>query len=384
VVGARSLEEALVLTKPAERGGSIASGRLNYQKDWTLCKLLELHRSGGPYLVICDYHEDVLVLNRPFQPDALDLYQIKSRREGQRAYSTTDLTRRPGKSGETPSIIGRLASNCHKFASYETRGVLASTTGFKMDLNHEGSSQDLGAFGFSDLSLEEQSRIMRAIERDLSPDDPADVADSLTFARATLSVTDHSTHARGQLADFLEELYPGTSYQVGPLYRAIFDEIKKRSDFEDNCGTYEELRRRKGISREDLAGMLACANVGADPAAEWKRVNGRLNAENMAWDKLERLRAGWRRYEAERMDSANLAVGELGAYSSRCVAVYRAERGPIRTLTELLNWVREDAPQASFSWSPAPEYVQAAVLWEAVHETPQLPDTDQKPAEEAE
>lgn len=382
MTGIPRLEEALVRAKPTEHGGSIASGRLNYQKDWTLCKLLELHSGGAPYLVICDYHEDVLILNRPLQPDALQLCQIKSRREGTRAYNITDVTQRTGGAPKGRSIIGRLAANCHKFAAYATTGVLASSAGFNLPLNRAASSETLESFGFTELSPEAQSRILGAIERDLSLSGLAGVADNLTFVRATLSVADHSTHAKGRLTEFLEALYPGRSYQVGPLYRAIFDEIKKRSDFEGDCGTYEELRRKKGITREEFAGMLVCANTGVDPAAEWEAIRGRLNAEGMTWDRLEQLSAGWRSYEAERMDPTNLAVLELANYASACVARYRA-RGPVTTLTALVDWVAAGAPKAFFSWSPALEYVQAAVLWEVTHEVSQLPDAGQKPAEEA-
>ncbi|MCE5204041.1 MAG: DUF4297 domain-containing protein [Actinomycetia bacterium] len=381
MVDTPSLGDALVQFKPGDRGGSIASGRLDYQKDWTFCKLLQLHAGGAPYLVICDYHEDVLVLNSPCNPDALELYQVKSRK-GSKLHTVADLVRRPDTPYTAPSMLGRVAANCHKFAEYQIKGIIASSTGFSLDMQSGGKSADLDEIAFNDLDEKTRKRVVEAIERDLHVVGAAALAAKLSFQKAALKLEGHDVYAKGALVEFLDLAYPGSRYQAGALYRAIRGEIEKRTNYEQGCTSFADLSRNKGIARKDFEAMLACARVGSDSAPEWRRVQMRLDAESMPWDKIEQLKAGWRQYEAERMDTANLAVRELGDYASKCVADYRAQ-GLVMTLTGLIDWAAEGARKAAFSWSPAGAYVQAAVLWEVSHEASQLSDAGEEPAEEA-
>lgn len=65
--------------KPRETAGSSSANRFEYQKDWTLYKLLELHRSDDAYLIICDYHEDVVQFDSHSIPKNAVFYQIKTK-----------------------------------------------------------------------------------------------------------------------------------------------------------------------------------------------------------------------------------------------------------------------------------------------------------------
>jgi hypothetical protein len=65
-------------SQPRESGGSRASNRLDYQKDWALCHLLELHDTKTDYALIVEQHDDVAVLDSPQDPKRVDFYQIKT------------------------------------------------------------------------------------------------------------------------------------------------------------------------------------------------------------------------------------------------------------------------------------------------------------------
>jgi hypothetical protein len=46
--------DKLIATPPQEYGGSRASNRFAYQRDWTFCLLLKLHLGTDDYLVVCE------------------------------------------------------------------------------------------------------------------------------------------------------------------------------------------------------------------------------------------------------------------------------------------------------------------------------------------
>jgi hypothetical protein len=74
-----SIGDKLATRPPRERGGSIGSNRYDFQKDWTICKILELHKQQQSYLILCDYHEDVVVLDDEVNPTAAEFFQVKTK-----------------------------------------------------------------------------------------------------------------------------------------------------------------------------------------------------------------------------------------------------------------------------------------------------------------
>src|SRR5689334_18860686 len=77
-----SLLDVIFQVKPREVSGSRSSNRSDYQKSWAFCLLLKLHRTRQDYLVLFDYHDDVVVLDSAGSPSAIDFYQIKTKKGG--------------------------------------------------------------------------------------------------------------------------------------------------------------------------------------------------------------------------------------------------------------------------------------------------------------
>jgi len=74
--------DLLASVPPTESGGPLAKNRLAYQSDWTFCLLLSLHLRGDDYVVICDYHDDVVVIDKSNITPILDFYQLKTDSKG--------------------------------------------------------------------------------------------------------------------------------------------------------------------------------------------------------------------------------------------------------------------------------------------------------------
>ena len=70
----------LTKKKPRETSGASSANRFSYQVNWALSKLIELHKQGKEYLIVLDFHDDVLVADSEAAPTTIDFYQVKTSR----------------------------------------------------------------------------------------------------------------------------------------------------------------------------------------------------------------------------------------------------------------------------------------------------------------
>ena len=68
-----SILEAFVSSTPRERSGSRTQKRYDYQLCWALSMLIDLHQTQDAYLLVLDYHDDVVVFDAEVQPSHVDL-----------------------------------------------------------------------------------------------------------------------------------------------------------------------------------------------------------------------------------------------------------------------------------------------------------------------
>ena len=104
-------------SRPRESGGTCASNRIDYQKDWAVCQLLELHETRDDYALVVERHDDVVVLDSPTSPKRADFSQIKTK-ESQLAAMLTQLLKvekskaEPGKAVEKKmSFLAKMYGN---------------------------------------------------------------------------------------------------------------------------------------------------------------------------------------------------------------------------------------------------------------------------------
>lgn len=58
-----SLKKLVHDNKPREKSGPRSSNRFDFQKEWAICKLLELHQTDDDYLLVLDYPRVFLFLS---------------------------------------------------------------------------------------------------------------------------------------------------------------------------------------------------------------------------------------------------------------------------------------------------------------------------------
>jgi hypothetical protein len=357
---APSLKDLLASVRPRDLSGSRASNRFAYQRDWTLALLLHVHDQHDDYLVVLDYHDDVVLLDSSVNPAKGTFFQIKTNR-GNNWTIAQLLKRKPGKSGPLPSFLGKLWSHQVSFAPadcdcyFVTNGLLPfcplSTTN---DLGDATECALLKADEYKKLATDIQTELQLATEPDLKK--------KLIFLRSPLSVQDHADHVAGKLTAFITARHPTGKFRASAAYRAIADEVGRCANREGAFDTFESISTHKGITRARFEEMLVTVGASDDLDATWSRYDTELSNEGVAFSEREAIHQAWRQFEIQRMDVADEEVRTLVQRARAAIEKYRSDARSF-TLNKL---VEECATAIDSPAYPAP-YLKAVVLMEYYH-----------------
>lgn len=301
------LADQIVKRPPRETSGSRSANRFDFQKDWVVCKILELHLGGKDYLVVCDYHEDVIIFDREKDPNLASFIQIKSKTGGFWTLRNL-LSREKNKHG---SIIGKLYSNYVTWPKYTDSLHLISNAYYNFKLQDGKNSRTLTKIECQQLSDSDSQELRENLSNEFGsnctlPDEPA-----FFFEVTDLTVHEHSTYAKGKLVDFLARMLPGRKHAVKPAYQVLFGEVRRKTNHEGNLLTFDELKQKKGIGRSIMTGLLAEMAATPDPNEIWQEVSNLLVREDVSPRELHRIGLAWRQYEVQRMDATNDALQKL-------------------------------------------------------------------------
>ncbi len=289
---------------PRERSGSRNSNRVGFQHDWTLCKVLELHESAEPYAVVCDYHDDVLVLNDEDDPTEARPIQVKTGKNS--PWTVTALFKtKAGKSGVLPSYIGKLYLGCSAFSQSVPELRFVTTAAFNLKLASETSSDSLPLLKLEDLHPDLLSEMVEKLQKEIP--NFTELNPPLVLERSSLSLQDHSTHVKGVLTNFLEKLYPGAPVRVNAAYQALASEIVRLTNQEDPISSFSELIAKKGMSRTKFELILRQIPK-VDPVALWETAKRQLQSDGVTFPAIAKLSREWKQYEADRTDFSDIAL----------------------------------------------------------------------------
>lgn len=253
---AGSLKDILASHPPRETSGSRSYNRFEFQKDWIVCKILELHASDKPYLILCDYHEDVVILDNEMDPQRVDFYQIKTSQSSN--WTLKKLTARPKPKGglaQPASILGKLYS-CYVLAPDHTNALhFISNARFAITVGDGSDGTNLELINCHDISPDGVASLKESLAKEIGecflPEKP-----SLSFEVSYLSLQDHKGHTKGKVEEFLEEVLPNREHHTSAAYRVLSDEVERKTTHEGPISEYSLLTGRKGIGRTAVSTLL--------------------------------------------------------------------------------------------------------------------------------
>jgi len=316
-----ALAETLVLVNRREKAGSTGANRYDYQKDWTVGKILELHSGGTDYCILCDYHEDVVVLDSETNPSDSTFIQIKTQKE-KKPWSADSLVRsRKAKDGKPlGSIVGKLYSVATSIKDCTPTLRVVSNASFKFLLKGGNNSLELKQIPLSEVDEKDLSKIRDAVKLQCGLEDCEQCYPCL-FEVTSLSLDDHATHTTGKVAEFLDSLGLSEKAGAAALYRTLFDTVKRKTDYEAEIRTFDELRAKKGIGNSYLAAILKDISSRSNSAELWATLHSTLQTEGYSAMKVAKVRNAWDRYEVDRMDPLNEVLSD----ARKCFRVLKKE-----------------------------------------------------------
>ena len=296
--------------KPSENSGSRASNRFDFQKNWSICKILELHRKPDDYLLTLEYYDDVIVFDSSTDPKKISFYQIKTNEKKNWTINSL-ITRKKGKNGDLNSILGKLYNHLENFEDTVKSLNFVTNNKIKGTLKNNKDCEDTNEFCCADLNKETLNKIISELKKEHSLNSLKEFENIMFFKLGELNIDKHTELTKAALADFLDKYLPGVRYQIAPLYKSIFDEIKMKSNYEKTISTFEELRVKKSISRNNFNSYLDELQKVENFKEKRSSIENRLNSESVAFDEIKSFIKHSSQYEIRRMGYNDKGLKEV-------------------------------------------------------------------------
>lgn len=240
---------------PDDKSGSRAENRFGYQINWAFKRLLEFEELERDYMIIMDYHEDVIVLDSSSKVENIDFYQIKSKRMDYWLLSQLTEGGEPANEDGTNklSILGKLLKNSKKF-SKARYFFFVTDTFFSPNIIQPGA-KDSSRLSLSSFNDGNQKTTKEAVRKQLK-DVPEDVWDRVYFLQKQLSVENYRNELVGAISRFFEKKLPDVDIKASTFYDAVIGELDEKQRYEDFVTETDVLTTRKSFKHEDFKRYL--------------------------------------------------------------------------------------------------------------------------------
>ncbi|WP_143349734.1 dsDNA nuclease domain-containing protein [Elizabethkingia miricola] len=298
-----SLLEKFKSIRPRENSGSMASNRFDFQKNWAICKLIELMANNSDFLLAFEFHEDIIVLDSSTSPNQIDFFQIKTKDNG-RSYNLKELLKRKKlKNGDGDSILGKLYQNKLNFETETNSLNIVSNTVFKLNSNFQNEI----LICCQDLSIDEKTQIENYLKSELGIEWFEEFLNVIFFHTTELTIQHHNEITKDKLNKFIESIYNiDVKYNPSLAYRTIFDEVNRRNNIEKDINSFEELIKLKSISKSDFENMLKIVISEPDKLEQLKKtIFNSLDLAGISISLRKNLINSWKDVEIQYLSVTN-------------------------------------------------------------------------------
>lgn len=220
------------------------------------------------------------------------------------------------------SILGKLYDCKSKFELETTSLNFISNARFSFKLSDGTNTLSKDEICIIELSDSDKKEIIKNLkeEHKLSTDP---IFENITFLKVVdLSLNDSPGHTKGKISDFLNQHYPDNKYNIPTVYRMLFDEVKRRSNYTQDILQYEDLINHKGIGKNQFEDFIKTTGISKNYDQLWIRIDLELQNNGLSFQKRKALQQNWKKLEIERMDSAN---DYLFSTIKKIIAIIRVE-----------------------------------------------------------
>ena len=237
----RAMKEAIrqiIELKPDDNSGSTISNRYGYQKNWAMMKMLELERKGRDYMIVFDYHEDIMVIDSLADDPQIDFFQVKSLRGDYWLLS----------------ILAKLLKHSVDFT--RTRDFYFVTNSFFNTSQYaKGEDYVPSKVPFSKFHENIRMKTMEKVRQEIK-DLKEGVWEHLYVSQEQLSVNDYKSELLQEIQTFIDEKIPLGEIKRETMYDALYGEIEGKQNYDDLITDENVLTTRKSIRHEEFANFI--------------------------------------------------------------------------------------------------------------------------------
>lgn len=291
------------LTK--EIGGRHGGKGHEFQRYWALCHLLDRDLEGKDYLILMEFIEDIAILNDSNQPDAIFLYQLKKLQKG--VWSKTKLSN----SKDNPSILAKLIQS-QKITPIPNSSIsFVSNAPIDLALNTGLDSTTLTHFNGDDIDTTLFKELKVKLADELKVEQDTINLTNISFIKSPLSLDDLENHVIGVVANYLTKINPDHCARADVLMTALYTEIKVKATCTEKANSFEDLRRLRGITKNQFSNMLAQV-VARKPVQDvlTDAIN-RLENEGVPFNQRKNIKEAATRLIVDRLNPSNELINKL-------------------------------------------------------------------------
>jgi hypothetical protein len=222
--------------KPREKSGPRTSSRFEFQANFSILKILDLHESGNDYRVLFDHFDDLTILNSSDVPTRIQFYQVKGRDSGKH-WTIKQLVKEEQTGTPPRSIIGKMYENVSSFPAEVEYAAFASNAGYN--------------FLLADGTKTTPDHVTITIDAILEPDFPSprspNVAGIVLFERTNLPLQQQATFVTGRLAEHLAEYAGEEGFAIKALYEVLLQNVMARVGNTEEPTSLEKLHKNKAF-----------------------------------------------------------------------------------------------------------------------------------------
>lgn len=311
----------LIETIPVrENSGAVSSNRFDFQKNWAICKLLELYKKEDDFVLAFEFHDDILILNSSENPTKASFYQIKT---SSKNWTLNDLLKTEQNSN---SILGKLLLNKFKFNEFVDVLYFVSNNGYNIDKQNK-NFKGIDNIQLKKLSNKVLTDIKTSIKKEFKQETLPNFENYTYLNIAELPVKQQIEITQNILSDFIESSFPNLYIKPKEIYDFIFGEIKRKNNYENKVQTFKEVIEKKSISKNDFDKMIQVVISNSMNRFENLRdkIEERLNSEKFSINFTLNFKKHFRDYEIDRMDKNNDLLNRVVHIIDEIVKRYRNE-----------------------------------------------------------
>ena len=285
----------------AEVGGSHGQKGVDFQRYWALMRIFELEQSGkDDFLFLFEAIQDVAELDSSSSPRTVRVYQVKKKDRGE--WSWTGLTKLPKPTGKTPvaasklpeikeSSIGKLYASVIAFKQIASTGHFISNVGCNLPLNGGDNAATSLSCSLSSIESAYQELLSDGLKTLHGSGMPMPDLKRIYVERVALPPDDPRTHLIGVVAKFLDKKSPRHAGQSRSLVDSLMAKIGPLGARTETCKTFDEMKARRGFSREEFKQALGDLEELPDALSYLDQWLTQLGAEGMDFMEITSIKA---------------------------------------------------------------------------------------------